>query len=491
MREVGQKDYIYGTVPYDHQDKVFKQSRDEIAYALLMEQGTGKTKVGIDTGAWLYINGHIDAIIIVAPNGVHKNWVHIEIPIHMPDYIPHTARVYRAGMGKKEKAKFNELFATGDKGLRIASFNIEAFSKKSGRELPKKFLESFRCLFILDESSRIKNFKAKRTKAIINLAKLSRFRRVLTGTPITQSPLDIFTQFEFLDEEILGFGSYYAFRGHFALLETNYNYKTKKEYTTVTGYQNLAALQKLIAKSSFRVLKRDCLDLPEKIYQKRMVTMSKEQKDIYKALSDNLYAEYQEHEITTQIILTKMLRLQQITGGFVNDDARQTFAIGTTNPKIEELMCITGEFSGKAIIWARFKAELYAIEKALKKEFGENSVVSYHGDVKDADRTIAVDRFQDDPKARWFVGQPRSGGIGLTLTAAEYVIYYSNDFSLETRLQSEDRAHRIGQKKNVTYIDIIAEETVDVIVAESLLAKKNLADIVTGDNLREVIANKT
>lgn len=494
MREIKQQDYIYGTAPFEHQGKGFLMSRDEEAYALLMEQGTGKTKVGIDTGAWLYITGKIDAIIIVAPNGVHENWEKKEIPTHMPEYVTYKARTYKAGMGKKATAKFNEVFDPKFDGLRIVAFNIDCFSRKSGRELPKKFLNNFRCLFILDESSRIKNKSANRTKAIVNIGKQARYRRILSGTPVTQSPMDVYTQFEFLDPEILGFTSYYSFRGHYGLLETNYrlNPKTGKRepYQVVTGYQNLDKLQQVIKSHSFRVLKKDCLDLPDKIYQTRTVKLSKEQQTVYNDLCDNLYSEFAGTEVSATLVLTKMLRLQQITGGFVTDDAKKNIQIGTTNPKLDELLAITEEISSKAIIWARFVPEIEAITEALRAEYGEESVVTYYGATKKDERYESVKRFQDDPTAKFFVGNPVSGGIGLTLTAAQYMIYYSNDFNLETRLQSEDRAHRIGQKENVTYIDLIAEGTIDTTVVAALLSKKNLADIVTGDKILEVVKPK-
>jgi SNF2 family DNA or RNA helicase len=252
-------------------------------------------------------------------------------------------------------------------------------------------------------------------------------------------------------------------------------------------YQNLDELKAKIAPHSYRITKAECLDLPPKVYERRYVELNAEQRVLYNKLKKEFVAEFGGGKINAAMAMTRMMRLQQITGGFapVLNDVGETIAthpVGKTNPKINALLELLEETDGKVIIWARFRKELELIAVALREEYGTKSAVEYHGGVSDKDRQSAVFTFQREHDPRFFVGQPHSGGIGLTLTAASTVVYFSNDFSLETRLQSEDRAHRIGQQKSVTYIDIEAVDTLDKKVIDALRSKKDMADVITGDN---------
>lgn len=515
-------DYQFKTEPYDHQRKVFGLSRDLPVYAILAEQGTGKSKIVIDTAAWLFGKGDIRALFVIAPNGVHTNWVVNEIPTHLPDHIPYRMAQWVAAPKKVEKEALEALWDADDTlSLRILSMNIEALSTPRGTAYARKFLNAFPSMMVIDEASKIKTPGAKRTRSTIALGKHAPYRRILTGTLITQSPLDAYAPFKFLDPDILGHSSFVTFKSHFAEWEQHMNYKTGKTYKTVTGYRNLDELQQKIQSHSFRILKADCLDLPEKVYERRYVELTPTQKRLYKAMSEQLRAEFEGGEIKASIALTKLLRLQQIVGGFAPVEDPYTpgqaewierdlvdakiHAIDDKNPRIEVMLDAIEESLGKVIIWARFRAELEAIEKKLTEVYGEGSVAAYHGGVKKGDREDGVARFQGrraiiDPKthmrvgweevppekqARFFVGQQHSAGYGLTLTAANTVIYYSNDFSLEARLQSEDRAHRIGQTSHVTYIDLEARNTIDSRIIAALRTKKNIADMVTGDELKK------
>jgi SNF2 family DNA or RNA helicase len=488
-------DYQFGTVPFEHQKKVFFSSREREHFALLMEQGTGKSKIIIDTAAWLYGRGEIDGVLVVAPNGVHRNWTMREIPAHLPEEIPHLLFTWAATEIRSKKAQ-RELFNILSENSRLTflAMNVESFSTPTGFELAKKYLNTGRRLFVVDESSRIKTPKAIRTKNILRLRRLAPYRRILTGTPVTNSPLDLYTQFRFLDPEILGFNNFYAFKHYYAVWHKEQT-SSGQEYERLLDYVNLEELKSLVAPHSFRVTKKECLDLPDKIYESVLIKLSPEQTKFYIQMANDFIIEFGQTQIAAPLVLTRLLRLQQIVGGFLpagegdmDDWNVKSAPIPGINPKLEALKDVIEDFPGKIIIWARFRAEIEMIVNFLRNEFGSNSVVQYHGGVPGKIRHISVDSFQDENSpVRFFVGQPRSGGMGLTLTATSTVVYYSNEFSPEARWQSEDRAHRIGQKKSIVYIDLEAIGTIDEMVIDSLKRKKDLADYMTNDKIGELL----
>ncbi len=460
-------DFMFKTKPFDHQRNVFYMSRDNEAFALLMEQGTGKTKVIIDNSAYLYGAGKINCLVVIAPNGVHRNWIRKEIPEHMPEWCHHESVFYYAGMKKKDTERFEEVMVAKDK-LKIFTFNVEAFVSGKAVELLGKIMLANDVMLVVDESSRIKRPGAKRTKVITKAAKYAKYRRIMTGTPVTKGPEDIYSQFKFLDPQILGYDSFYSFKARYCIMG---GFENKQ----IVSYQNVDELTKNIEGHSFRVLKKDCLDLPDKIYQRYPIELSTKQRKLYDQMRKQYIAELDGEQIDAPAAITRLLRLQQIVCGWFPSEA-EVKPIDDKNPRLNALLEILSDIDSKVIIWARFKADLKAIEAALG-----SSAVAYHGEVSNDDRADAVDRFQNDPKIRYFIGQPQSGGIGLTLTAADYAIYYSNSFDLETRLQSEDRCHRIGTKNNVTYIDIESPKTIDTKIIKALRSKKNLADVITKD----------
>ena len=459
-------DYNFKTKPFEHQRKAFYMSRDKKSFALLMEQGTGKTKVIIDNASYLYGKGEITALVVIAPNGVHRNWLK-EIDIHMPDWCPRDSFYYSSGMTKKRIEEYESVFSTENK-LKIFTFNVEAFTSPKAIYYMQKILVSNKVMLVVDESSRIKRPGAKRTKIITKFGKQVDYKRIMTGTPVTKGPEDVYSQFKFLDPQILGYDSFYSFRARYCIMGGFENRQ-------IVSYQNIEELTRNIEGHSFRVLKKDCLDLPEKIYQRYYVEMTPKQKKLYDTMKKSFVAELEGEMIEAPEAITRLLRLQQILcGWFPSEQGGQQ--IDDKNPRIEALKEILSDIDSKVIIWARFKADLRAIERALG-----DLAVSYHGDVSSDSRELAVTRFQNDPKVKYFIGQPQSGGIGLTLTAADYAIYYSNSFDLEQRMQSEDRCHRIGTKNNITYIDIETRKSVDSKIIKALREKKNLADVITKD----------
>ena len=474
--------YKFKTKPYQHQLTTLEKSWNKETFAYFMEMGTGKTKVLIDNMAMLYDKGKIDGTLIVAPKGVISTWYSQELPAHLPKHIDHTSVLWQANINQKQKTKLDTLFELGEE-LHILIMNVEALSTDKGRKFAAKFLNSHKSMMVIDESTTIKNPKAKRTKNIVGLSKLSKYRRILTGSPVTRNPLDLFSQCEFLDPYLLNFASYYAFRKRYAeMRQVNI---AGRMINLVSGFKNLGELSELLKPFSYRVLKEDCLDLPPKIYMKREIELSAEQKKVYKQMKEEALANLNGKQITTMTVLTQLMRLQQITcGHFVADD-------GTTQEiksnRLNELMDILDEVEGKAIIWCHWQKDIQIIKQALTKKYGPRSVVDYYGLTPQAQRQKNKDAFQNDSKVRFFIGTPATGGYGLTLTAANTVIYYSNGYDLEKRIQSEDRAHRIGQKKSVTYVDILAEETVDEKIVKSLRKKINIASKVMGEELKSWI----
>ena len=474
--------YRFKTKPYQHQLTALEKSWNRETYAYFMEMGTGKTKVLIDNMAMLYDKGKINGTLIIAPKGVISTWAVQELPAHLATHIEVITVLWQANINQKQQSKLNQLFELGE-DLHILIMNVEALSTPKGKTFAAKFLRSHKSLMVVDESTTIKNPKAKRTKNIIDLSKLAVYRRILTGSPVTRNPLDLYSQCEFLDPYLLDFASYYAFRNRYA--EMRQINVSGRMINLVNGFKNLEELSEKLKSFSYRVLKENCLDLPEKIYMKRSITLTPEQERVYEQMKKEALATLHGKTITTMNVLTQLMRLQQITCGHFKADDGTIQEIKSN--RLPELMDVLEEIEGKAIIWAHWQTDIKTILKAIKKEYGPGSVVDYYGLTPQDQRQKNKDDFHNDSKVRFLVGTPQTGGYGITLTAANTVIYYSNGYDLEKRLQSEDRAHRIGQKKAVTYVDIIAEETVDTKIVKALRKKVNIASEVMGEELREWI----
>ena len=341
-----------------------------------------------------------------------------------------------------------------------------------------------KALLGIDESTTIKNPTAKRTKSILRIGNLASYRRILTGSPVTKSPLDLYSQCEFLDEKHLGHPSYYSFRARYAhMIKRNFG---GRQVQIVGSYRRLDELALKLDSFSYRVLKEDCLDLPPKVFTTRTVELSDEQKEKYAMMKATAIAEHKGEIMSSQSALTTLLRLHQITCGHMKLDNEEVVHI--KNNRLTALMDCLEETDGKVIIWANYVADLKNIVSTLKKAYGEASTVEYHGSVDATLRQDNIAQFQDvKGPARFFVGNAQTGGYGITLTAANTVIYYSNNYDLEKRLQSEDRAHRIGQTGSVTYVDLIAEGTIDERIVKALKKKVNIANEIMGEDLKDWI----
>jgi SNF2 family DNA or RNA helicase len=474
--------YKFKTKPYAHQMIALEKSWNKKVFAYFMEMGTGKTKVAIDNIAMLYDNGKINGALIIAPKGVYKNWYSQEIPTHLPDHIKPITVLWQSLINKTQQDKLDTLFKTG-LDFHILVMNVEAFSTKKGVEFAGRFLNSHNTFMVIDESTTIKNPGAKRTKSIVGLGKYAKYRRILTGSPVTKSPLDLYKQCEFLDEYLLDHSSYYTFRTRYAVMrKAMFNGRSVE---IVVGYKNLGELSDKLKPFSYRVLKDDCLDLPKKTFMKRVITLSAEQDKLYKQMKQMALAQLNGKMVTSASALTQLMRLHQITcGHFKADDGSiQTIK----NNRLSEIMELLEEVEGKAVIWAHYQYDVHELVKAITKEYGEESVVTYYGLTPQEERQDNIKRFQDDPKCRFLVGTPSTGGYGITLTAASTMIYYSNGYDLEKRQQSEARIDRIGQEKPMTYIDIICEDTVDERIVKALRKKINIATEIMGEQLKEWI----
>jgi SNF2 family DNA or RNA helicase len=472
--------YKFKTKPYQHQLKALELSWKKSYFAYFMEMGTGKSKVLLDNIAMLYDKGKIDGALIIAPKGVVGTWYKQEIPTHLVDHIENTTVLWQANITKGQSRKLGTLFKTGEE-LHILIMNVEAFSTQKGVDFAAKFLSCHNCLMAIDESTTIKNPDAKRTKNICKLGQDAKYKRILTGSPITKSPLDLYKQCDFLAPELLGHSSYYTFRTRYAIMKTaNFGGRSVQ---IVVGYRHLAELAETLKGFSYRVLKDECLDLPPKTFMKRIVKLTTEQEKVYKQMKHLALAEMEGKMMTTATVLTQLMRLQQINCGHFRADDGTIKEI--KNNRITELLDTLDEIHGKVVIWAHYQYDVETIVKHLKKEYGDNCFVTYYGKTPMSERQDNIKKFQDlESPVRFLVGTTQTGGYGITLTAASTMIYYSNGYDLEKRQQSEARIDRIGQYFPMTYIDLMVEDTIDERIVKALRKKVNIASQIMGEELK-------
>ncbi len=461
--------HIYKRKPLEHQREALNISWDKKYFLYLMGMGTGKTKVAIDNAVFLFNQKEINSVFIIAPNSITHNWL---TEIDADSSAKGFKYLYR-------RDSFD--FHLKDH-INWYIMNVEALSHASGVKAAKKVIDKHgdKMLMVVDECTTIKNHKAKRTKNIIKLAKDVKYKRGMTGSPTTKSPLDLYSQCEFLKDGLLGFTSYYSFRARYALMRP----LTREGFRQTMipyDYQNLAELFDKVKPFSYRKIKEECLDLPPKIHTRRELTMSPQQLEIYNQLKKYARAVLMDKKTSYTNKLTEILRLHQVTCGFFKSDTGEIETLN--NPKIKELINILDEIDGKVIIWANYVHNIENIIKTLKEKFPYDKTVSVYGAVSVVDRDKAVNDFQKDPYTKFLVGNPSTGGYGLNLTEATTVIYYSNSYDLTVREQSEDRAHRKGQSKNVTYIDLVVKGTIDEFILKALNNKKRMSAQVLGEEV--------
>ena len=473
--------YPFKNKPFVHQQAYLERFWEYPVAALFADMGTGKSFMLINNVAMLYDKGKINGFLIVAPKGVYRNWFNTEIPKHLPDHVVYRMAIWNPSPRKAEQQAMDELF-TVTEDLKILVMNVEAFSTAKGTAFAKRFLFVHDAMMIIDESTTIKTPGSARSKNTEKVGRGARFRRIATGSPVTKSPMDLYQQCAFLSDGCLNISSYYAFQARYAVVVERQ--LASHSFKQIVGYRRLDELKEKLDRFSFRVKKEECLDLPDKLYVKREVDLTDEQVKAYNDMKAVAMALIDGGMVSTVNALTQLMRLHQIVCGHVKLDDGTIKEL--PNKRIDELMAIVEETDGKMIIWANYRHDIEAIKLALQKEYGMNSVATYFGDTEAEERQRIVNRFQDmNDELRFFVGNPSTGGYGLTLTAAATMVYYSNSFDLEKRLQSEDRAHRIGQTKNVTYIDLIAPGTVDEKIVKALRNKIDIATQVLGEDIKQ------
>lgn len=486
-------EFRFKTKPLSHQLKYFESQRDDVTDAVFWEMGTGKTKFTLDQVVWHYVAGRIDALLVVAPSGVHRNWVSDEIPIHLPEEIHINTAVWQSGARKTKRHQQMIHDAVTSPGLAVFAMNYEAFTTQAGKDAAWKFLKNRKVFMVLDESPRIKSPGAKRTRSIIAAGKYAKYRRILTGTAISNGPFDAYSQFRFLNEDFwkpLGMHRFESFKARYGIWKA-VELSDGRSFTTCVAYRFLDELQEIIDENSTRVLKKDVLDLPDKVYQKRYVALEPEQARLYKQLKDEslLFFQHQGEDvfIDAGLAIVKLLRLQQVICGYLPTEDGEPVELvamkkdGRVNAVLD-LLRESGE--QKTIIWARFRMDIERLARAVRD--AGFKAVTYYGATTTAQRAEALDSFRGE-NVQVFIANPATAGEGLTLTEAKNVIYFSNSFKLAERLQSEDRAHRIGQKNNVLYTDIVCEDTVDEKIVESLRGKQEIALHLMSDPIKEWI----
>lgn len=477
------KDYKYKRIPMAHQRKAFLLSRDRKAFGLFMEQGTGKTKVVIDNACYLYRKGLIDFLVIVAwPNGVHRNWVDYELPEDMG--VPYVAEWWNSKKkSHKYKVSLRKILLQKNK-LRVLTFNVEAFTSSDARELIEEIVTNNKVLFVIDQSASIKNPQAKRTKFLTELGPKAAFRRVLDGAPVAEGADELYSQFRFLDPRIIGHDTWTGFKAEFCTIGF---------FNQIDGYKNLPELRRRIDGHCFRVLADECLDLPERVYKKWVFDLTENEQRIFDELrkqdiahfsrpldleSDDAIDFESPELLKTAHALTKNLRLQQVSSGWFADQTGGGARLIEERPsRLEAFLSLIEAAPGKCLVFSRFRRDLVLLQSILG-----DKAVSYHGKIGEEERARAKKLFMD-PKSGidYFLGQPRSAGIGHTLTAAKHVIFYANDDSLRLREECEKRAHRTGLKHRLIVWDLMATGTQDSKIVKSLRAKKLIANEILQD----------
>ena len=513
--------------------EAFQKFKDRKYFGLFMDMGTGKTKVAIDIAAYKYTKGEIDSVLVIAPNHVHTQWATEEFPKHCP--VDYHVKVWSSSEVSRKYylPMISQYLKEKSSVMKVFCVNVEAFQSNRILEYVATMVKNNECFIIVDESTRIKSPKAKRSKAIHKLNKYGQ-RAILTGTPTTKSPFDLWSQFEFLNRDYFQ-SSFFQFQHRYGIMMRANNHITGQVYNALIDekrfnivknkikrlkrerqergestelknrdyellasilevsesnvrfieqqgefqkFKNMDELKSLIADDVFTAKKEECLDLPDKIYERVFVEMSKEQKRVYKNVKEQLRAELLDKELTVVNKLVATTRLQQICGGFFPyDDGDKTgiIPIEKTNVKLERLVEDLEEVNfenTKVIVWAAFVPELLAIYERLSKEY---KCVLYYGGVPNYRRDTIKKDFVAG-KYDIFIANTATGGFGLNLQNATLQYFFSNTFNVENRLQAEDRSHRIGVKSTCVYKDIVVKNSIDDRIYKAIKAGRDLND---------------
>lgn len=459
------EDFQFHTIPLAHQRKAVALCLKNKSFGLFMEMGTGKTKVILDLIGYYKETLEINPVIVVCPVSVMDNWK-AEALKHQPNL-----RVAVLGGTRDERVQLLK------RGM-LDSSHIFVINYESAWRLEDELLKFKWGMIVLDESTKIKHRSSQQAKGIMRIAKAVRRRYIMSGTPMPNSPLELFNQIKFIDETVFG-SNFYVFRDRYAVMGGYQGYQ-------VIGWKNLEELATKLGGVTYRVLKKDCLDLPDKVYKEYRLPMSDAFRKIYEQFAEEMVAEIGGQTIMATVVLAKLTKLRQLTSGFVYDEQRAVISM-EDKQKLKQLEEILIEVTSnhKVVIWTTFRHEISMIEKLVQELKLKH--VKIDGTIPQNERQEAIRKFQEDDSYRVFVGNQHAGGLGITLTSADYCVFYSNDYSPEIRLQAEDRLHRIGQKNTVTYIDILLKSTIDISIFRMLRKKQDLSEYISAINIQEVL----
>ena len=496
-----------------HQRAALRKAWGRPAFAYLMEQGTGKTLTIIAEALALYARGEIDALLVLAPNGVHQNWVFNELPKSVPADVSWVSAYYDTSPTRKERAALAALMTVRAEGdvppFRVLTMSYDALLTDAGFKFAEGFVMCTRAMIAADESHFIKNLDARRTKRALNIRRHCAYRRIATGTAIANSPLDAYAQFEFLGEGLLDETSITAFRARYCeLLPHNHGVlrhivkrmergmgrtMSDKEREVRTPqivaqdaqgrpiYKHLDELHAKIAAHSYRVLKEDCLELPPKQYETLFFHLTKAQRAVYDRMEEELRYIMEDGTLLTTSKLVAMAKLRQITSGFLLLRDGSTSYL-EDNPRVELLREQVQSETRQGIIWSQYKEEQLSVARVLKESTMTCEVVN--GEVPLKRRREIIAEFQAG-NLQWIDAHPATLGSGFTLTSGTLNYYYSNGFSMTERVQSEDRTHRKGTTDTVLYRDVVAIDTRDDNVVWALQHKLDTAAMINGDPARK------
>ena len=483
----------FKTKPFPHQLAEFNDHKEDPSWGLLWEPGCGKTWPALNEAAHLEDAGEIKGMMVLAPNGVHRNWAVDQIPTHLPQELLERTRVvqWQTSKSKNKGHQAMAAAALADPGFVIVCMSYDAVMTTEGGKFWKAFLNSRRTMYVLDESPRIKTPGSKRSKRITGSCKAAPYRRILTGTIVDDKPFDVYNQIRFLDPMAwheVGCSDFGAFKNTFGVWRSQQVSDGRggmREFPMLVSFRNLELLQQIVAKYGSRLRKEDVLDLPPKMYSKRYFEMTPAQRRAYKDIQTEFYTFLESGEmVSADLVITRMLRLQQITSGYLPGDAdgETLVQIGDTNPRIKLLIeCVEDTEGQQVIVWAKYRQDITAILAALAD--AKISAVRYDGQCNETEMGNAIDSFKAG-NAQVFVANPAKGSDGITLTCAKTMIYFNNGYRLSQRTQSEDRFHRIGQTDPVHIIDLAAVDTVDTAIIDILRRKQELASFVQGDEIK-------
>ena len=494
--------YVSRFEPWSHQRDALDKMGDRNAFALLMAMRTGKTKTLLDNWGALEAKGECDDLLVIAPAGVYKTWEKA-VKDHLAPALLARVNVFTWSASLRSRERYKvllEQFLRDHSRPRILLVNVEALSNvQDARSVSYNFLEQRKSMLAIDESTTIKNPTAKRTRYInMVLKEKANYRRILTGLPTPKSPLDIYSQFEFLDPKILGHRSYRSFRARYAVTQ-RMQLTGRKAFDVVVGFRDVEEIQDRIQDHSFRVRLEDCYDLPPKMYTIREVPLTDEQKRAYNEIKEFATTQLDNMEhVTAQQVITQILRMHQVLCGHVGTENGGYADIPEHRTKT--LIDLLDEHEGKSIIWCSYDTDIRKVSMELEYhtlreawQEGQPPVRVDESNLKHVARFWGGNRetredeefkFLNDPDCRYMVATAAAGGRGRTWTVADMVVYYSNTADLEHRSQSEERAQGVDKTTSVLYVDLVAPGTVDEKMLKTLRAKINMAATITADSWR-------